>query len=107
MRCARTSIGSRRATRARVQVVSTDDVVHDSAALERFADSVHSVTPDAAGSAIGLVEGGRAVTKAMTQAGIIAIVGLLVLLALWLRNIADMLYVLLPVLLAGLLTLAT
>ncbi len=93
--------------RARVQVVSTDDVVHDSRALVRFVDSVHSITPDASGSAVGLVEGGRAVTKAMTQAGVIAVASLLLLLALWLRNIADILYVLLPVLLAGLLTVAT
>jgi predicted RND superfamily exporter protein len=47
------------------------------------------------------------VTKAMTQAGVIAVASLLLLLALWLRNIADILYVLLPVLLAGLLTVAT
>lgn len=92
---------------ARVEAISTDDVVHDSAALVRFVDSVHSLAPNATGSAVGLVEGGRAVTKAMSQAGGIALVGLLLLLALWLRNLADVLYVLLPVLLAGLLTVAT
>lgn len=92
---------------ARVQAIPAADVVHDSKALERFADHIHSVAPDASGSAIGLVEGGRAVTKAMVQAGIIAMVGLVLLLALVLRNLTDMLYVLLPVLLAGLLTVAS
>jgi len=92
---------------ARVEAISTDDVVHDPRALERFVDTVHSVAPNATGSAVGLVEGGRAVTKAMSQAGLIALAGLLLLLAVWLRSLADMLYVLLPVLLAGLLTVAT
>jgi hopanoid biosynthesis associated RND transporter like protein HpnN len=92
---------------ARVEAISTEDVVHDPVALERFVDAVQSLAPHATGDAVGLVEGGRAVTKAMTQAGLIALAGMLLLLAVWLRNLADMLYILVPVLLAGLLTLAT
>lgn len=92
---------------ARIQVIPTADVVHDSKALERFADHIRTIAPDATGAAIGLVEGGRAVTKAMMQAGIIAMVGLVLLLAAVLRSLVDMLYVLLPVLLAGLLTIAS
>lgn len=92
---------------ARIELISTEDVVHDPVALERLVDGVQSLAPHATGSAVGLVEGGRAVTKAMKQAGLIALAGMLLLLAVWLRSVVDMVYVLVPVLLAGLLTLAT
>jgi uncharacterized protein len=93
--------------RAKVQVTATTDIVHSAAALVQFADNVRRVALDATGAAIGLVEGGRAVIKSMTQAGLIALFGLTLLLGVVLRRLSDLLFVLGPVLLAGLLTIAT
>jgi predicted RND superfamily exporter protein len=64
------------------------------------------VAPDASGEAIIATEGGRAVLRAFLEAGLISAV-LICALVLWvLRNIADTLMVLAPLVLAALLTMA-
>ena len=75
--------------------------------LRRFAAAVRAVAPDATGSPITIQESARTVTRAFVTAGVIAIAAIALLLLVVLRRFRDVGVVLLPLLLAGLLTLAT
>jgi hypothetical protein len=92
--------------RARVEVFPKGDA-RDNEVLRRFAAAVRSIAPDATGTPITIQESARTVTRAFAVAGAIAIVAIAVLLALVLRRFGDVLLVLAPLVLAGLLTLAT
>ncbi len=73
---------------------------------QAFAAAVQSVAPDASGEAIIATEGGRAVLRAFLEAGLISAV-LITAMVLWvLRNVADTLMVMAPLVLAALLTMA-
>jgi predicted RND superfamily exporter protein len=61
--------------------------------------------PSATGGAISLYESARTVTEAFVQAGILAIVAITVLLFIALRRVTDVLLTLVPLLLAGVVTL--
>lgn len=80
----------------------TDDV-----ALARFADAVLAVVPEATGTPVILVEAGRVVRAAFWQASWLALAAITVLLAIVLRNVVDVILVLLPIGLAALLAAAT
>ncbi len=88
--------------RARVQVFPSEDL-RDAGALDRFADAVQSVAPEATGMAIDLVGFGRVISQSLVEAlaAASALIALLVL-ALW-RRPGDVALVLAPLLLAGLL----
>jgi uncharacterized protein len=75
--------------------------------LHRFATAVETIAPDATGTPVTIQESARTVTRAFIIAGGIAIGAIAALLAIVLRRIRDVLLVLAPLLLAGLLTLAT
>ena len=92
--------------RARVEVYPKGDA-RDNTVLRRFAAAVRRVAPDATGTPVTIQESARTVTHAFVTAGIIALAAISVLLALVLRRFWDLLVVLAPLLLAGLLTLAT
>jgi uncharacterized protein len=68
---------------------------------------VQKIAPDATGTPITIQESARTVTHAFFLAGIIAIAAIALLLTLVLRRAHDVALVLAPLLLAGLLTLAT
>jgi hopanoid biosynthesis associated RND transporter like protein HpnN len=92
--------------RVRIQIFPRDDL-NDHAALAAFVDGVKTIAPEVAGSASEILESGRSVVRALTQAMLSAfIVIALFLLILW-RRIDDTALVLIPLLLASALTVAT
>ncbi|HMK68041.1 MAG TPA: MMPL family transporter, partial [Stellaceae bacterium] len=76
-------------------------------ALHRFVSAVRAVVPDATGAPVSIQESARTISGAFRDAGILALIAIAALLALVLRRIRDVLLVLAPLLLAGLLTVAT
>jgi uncharacterized protein len=90
--------------RARVQVLPKGDPSHDDV-LRGFATAVLAAEPFATGSAIGLYESAKTVTGAFFEAGAIALAAIFVLLFLALRKLSDVLLTLIPLLMAGVVTL--
>jgi hopanoid biosynthesis associated RND transporter like protein HpnN len=74
--------------------------------LVDFVDAVRSIAPNATDTPVELLEGGRAVTGAFKEAGVIAFVLISAVLALMLQSFIDSVLVLLPLALAGALTVA-
>jgi uncharacterized protein len=92
--------------RARIEVYPAGDA-RDNKVLRAFAAAVRTVAPEATGSPISIQESAHTVMHAFVTAAIVAVVAIALLLAVILRRIDDVLLVLTPLLLAGLLTLAT
>ncbi len=92
--------------RARVQVLPRYDL-GDNVEHARFVDTVKTVAPEATGSAVSLLEWGRAVVRSFREALSYAIIAIALLLWLLWRRVGDMTLVLAPLLLAALLTVAT
>jgi uncharacterized protein len=90
--------------RARVEALPKGDP-NDSHVLQEFAAAVLNAEPSATGTAITYYEGGRTVTKAFIEAGIFALVAISILLFVTLRRFVDVLLTLIPLLLAGAVTL--
>ena len=80
---------------------------NNNAVLTRFSRAVRAVAPDAAGTPISIQEAGRTIYTAFIQAGVLSFIVIIALLAVVLRNLRDVALTLTPILLAGLLTLAT
>ena len=91
--------------RVRVKVFPSDDLT-DNDALRRFIDNVRAVAPDAVGSPISILESGDAVVNAFRQALVSALAAIVVLLFILMRRLADIAFVVVPLLLAALLTIA-
>lgn len=79
----------------------------DNAVMERFVDAVRKVAPHATGTAVTIQESSRTIVGAFLTAGVLATVMIAILLTIALRRVRDVLLALTPLLLAGLLTLAT
>ncbi|HEV2262975.1 MAG TPA: MMPL family transporter [Stellaceae bacterium] len=92
--------------RALVEVYPKGDP-RDNTVLRRFVKAVRAIAPDATGSPVTIQESARTVTRAFVTAGIIAVAAIALLLLIVLRRARDVAVVLVPLLLAGLLTLAT
>jgi hypothetical protein len=92
--------------RARVEVFPKGGTP-DNASLRRFVRAVRTVAPDATGTPVTIQESAATVMSAFAQAGVIAVAAITLLLALVLRRFKDVALVLVPLALAGLLTLAT
>jgi hopanoid biosynthesis associated RND transporter like protein HpnN len=90
--------------RARVQALPKGDP-NDSQVLRNFATAVLRAEPSAAGGAISLYEAARTVTTAFVEAGVLAIAAIAVLLLIALRRVTDVLLTLVPLLVAGVVTL--
>jgi hopanoid biosynthesis associated RND transporter like protein HpnN len=91
--------------RARIEVLPKEDLA-DNAAHARFVDTLRAVVPQATGSAVTVLEWGRAVVRSFRQALASAVVAIcLVLWLLW-RRLPDLLLVLVPLLLAAVWTAA-
>ncbi|RYB07035.1 MMPL family transporter [Lichenibacterium ramalinae] len=89
---------------ARIEVTPKDlSTANDN--LQRFGDAVLAVAPDATGQPIVIKDSGDSVIHAFIEAGIWALASIAVLLYLALRRITDVLLTLVPLILAGLLTL--
>jgi uncharacterized protein len=90
--------------RARVRVLPKGDP-DDTAALSDFVAAVLAVEPNATGEAVALYESGRTVVRAFIGAGIFALSAIAVLLWIALHRIGDVLLTLVPLLVAGVVTL--
>jgi hopanoid biosynthesis associated RND transporter like protein HpnN len=92
------------AGKARVQVFPKGNP-NDTAVLRQFARAVSSAYPEATGGPISILESGATVVSAFVHAGIYALISIAILLWIVLRRLTDMLLTLVPLLLAGILTL--
>jgi uncharacterized protein len=90
--------------RARVEALPKGDS-SDTNVLRSFATAVLGAEPSATGPAISYYESGRAVTTAFFEAGALALVAIAILLFIALRRVTDVLLTLIPLLLAGAVTL--
>jgi hopanoid biosynthesis associated RND transporter like protein HpnN len=91
---------------ARVQTFPKD-TSNDPAALSAFSDQVLGAAPQATGAPISIRESGRTIVRAFVEAGILSFIAIIILLALVLKRADDVMRTLVPLVLAGLLTLAT
>jgi hopanoid biosynthesis associated RND transporter like protein HpnN len=90
--------------RLRVEVHPKGDP-NDNEVLRQFARAVLAVEPTASGGPISILESGHAVVRAFIEAGFWALVSIAVLLWIVLRRFTDVLLTLIPLLLAGVVTL--
>jgi uncharacterized protein len=90
--------------RARVEVYPKGDP-NDNEVLRQFARAVLAVEPDATGGPISILESGNTVIRAFIEAGGWALLSIAILLWITLRRFSDMLLTLIPLLVAGMVTL--
>jgi uncharacterized protein len=90
--------------RARVQALPKGDS-NDINVLRNFAVAVLHAEPSAAGAAVSYYESAQTVTRAFVEAGSLALVAIAILLFFVLRRTTDVLLTLIPLLLAGAVTL--
>ena len=89
---------------ARVEIMPKGDPT-DITTLQSFAEAVMSVDPDATGIPISLLHSQHTVVRAFVEAGIWAIVAIAIILWVVLRRIGDVLLTLIPLIVAGMVTL--
>ena len=92
--------------RARIQVMPSSGRT-DNEFLRHFSAAVLNIAPNASGAPISTSASGDSVVEAFLQAGLYSAVAIVVLLALVLRRATDVMLTMAPILLSGLLTLAT
>jgi hopanoid biosynthesis associated RND transporter like protein HpnN len=90
--------------RARVEALPKGDP-NDTNVLRTFATAMLRVEPTATGAAISYYESARTVTSAFAEAGVLALSAIAILLFIALRRVTDVLLTLIPLLLAGVVTL--
>jgi hopanoid biosynthesis associated RND transporter like protein HpnN len=90
--------------RARIEVAPAGDA-NDNETLLRFAKAVRTIDPNAMGEPIAVQESGDTVVWAFKEAGLWALLSISVLLFIVLRRVTDVLLTLVPLLLAGAVTL--
>ncbi|MGY3446761.1 MULTISPECIES: hopanoid transporter HpnN [unclassified Bradyrhizobium] len=88
----------------RVEVEPKGDP-NDNDNLRRFADAVLAAEPTAIGGPVSILKSGDVIVNAFIHAGILALVTIGLLLWLTLRRIVDVLMTLVPLLVAGIVTL--
>lgn len=91
--------------RPRVEVWPKE-VLDDNAATARFVADVRAAEPTVSGGPLGMIEAGHAVVQSFRQAFLYSLVAISLLLLVLLRSLRDTLLVLVPLVAAGLLTLA-
>lgn len=90
----------------RVEAVPRGDA-NDNAVLRKFTAAVRRVAPDATGEPIVIQESGRTIVRAFIQAGALSFVVITILLFWTLRSYALVALALAPLVLSGIVTLAT
>jgi uncharacterized protein len=90
--------------RARIEVAPTGNP-DDNANMIRFSDAVLKIAPNATGQPVIIMESGITVVKAFAEAGGWALLSISLLLLIVLGRVTDVLLTLVPLLLAGLVTL--
>jgi uncharacterized protein len=89
---------------ARVDVAPKGDSDNNNV-LRQFAHSVQAVAPDATEGPISILEARRTVVMAFIEAGGCALLSIAIILFITLRRIGDVLLTLIPLLMAGIVTL--
>jgi hypothetical protein len=89
---------------ARVDVAPAGDS-NNNTVLQNFANAVQTVAPNATEGPISILEARRAVVSAFLEAGACALISIAILLWITLRRLTDVLLTLVPLLLAGVVTL--
>jgi predicted RND superfamily exporter protein len=77
----------------------------NTADLRDFVTAVLAIEPNATGAAVALYESGNTIVRAFIEAGMFALSAIALLLWITLRRLGDILLTLLPLLVAGLVTL--
>ena len=90
--------------KARVEVSPTGNA-NDTEVLRNFARVVEAAYPNAIGGPVSILESGKTVVSAFIHAGIYALLSIAVLLWIVLRKFGDVLLTLVPLLVAGMVTL--
>jgi hopanoid biosynthesis associated RND transporter like protein HpnN len=90
--------------KARVSVAPAVDP-NDNAAMKRFVKAVQAIEPNATGEPIAVQESGDTIVRAFVEAGFWAFLSISLLLLVFLRRVSDVLLTLIPVILAGVVTL--
>ena len=90
--------------RSRVQVAPNGNP-SDNVAMRQFARSVLAVEPNAIEGPISILDAGDTIVRAFIEAGLWALLSIGILLWLVLRRIGDVLLTLIPLMLAGVVTL--
>src|SRR5690606_21138456 len=90
--------------RARIEIGPSGDG-NDNGNLRRFASAVLAVAPQATGVPILIQESARTVVQSFIQAGALALVSITIILFVALRRASDVMLTLVPLLLAGVVTL--
>ncbi len=90
--------------RARVEVLPKGDP-NDNETLRAFARAVVKVQPDATGGPVSILESGDTIVRAFFEAGAWALISIAILLWIVLRRFGDVLLTIVPLLLAGVVTL--
>ena len=90
--------------RGRIEIAPKGNT-NDTEVLRSFARAVLAVNPNATGGPISILESGRTVVRAFLEAGFYALVSIAILLWIVLRRFGDVLLTLVPLLLAGVVTL--
>ena len=90
--------------RARVEVLPKGDP-NDNETLRTFARAVVKVQPDATGGPVSILESGDTIVRAFLEAGAWALISIAILLWIVLRRFGDVLLTIVPLLLAGVVTL--
>jgi hypothetical protein len=89
--------------RFRIEILPKGDP-NDNETLRRFASAVQTVEPNAIGGPISILESGRTVIRAFFEAGFWALASIALLLWIVLRRFGDVLLTLIPLLMAGIVT---
>ena len=90
--------------RARIEVLPQGDP-NDTATLRRFAAAVLAIAPDVSGTPVWLIEAEHTVVWAFIEAGALAVLAIAVMLWITLRHFGDVLLTLVPLIVAGAVTL--
>ncbi len=89
---------------ARVEAAPKGDP-NDNANMIKFAEEIKRIAPHASGQPVSIQEAGKTVKLAFIEAGVIALASIFVILWIVLRRVGDVLLTLVPLLLAGAVTL--
>jgi uncharacterized protein len=89
--------------RFKVEILPKGDP-NDNETLRQFARAVQAVEPNGIGGPISILESGRTVVRAFIEAGFWALASITILLWIVLRRFGDVLLTLIPLLLAGVVT---
>ena len=90
----------------RVQIFPSGDA-NDNAVLQRFTDAVRALAPDTTGTPVIIEESGKTIVNAFLKAGLLSLISISLILFFALRRPKDLLMAMAPLVLAGIMTLAS